>query len=156
MVTVLWTGRSGFGIPVGARDFSLLWNVQNGSGTLRSSVPSTKWLRHVVNHSTPCSAKDKNKWSFTSTPPIYLHSVDRENFFTLNFRSYGVNEMVWRSWTVSFGGFMRRQTFHGNVRTGLHTAQIPLLDVTVTPWIICRTMWYKIPTQGYLEAVHSQ
>ena len=155
-MTVLWTGKSGVGILVRTRGFSLPWNVQTGSGTHRSSASGTKWTRHEVNHSLPSSAKVKNKWSFTSTSTIYIHSVERENFFTLNFISYCVNEMVWWSWTARFLSFVRRQAFHGNVRTGLHTTQIPMLDVTVTPWIIFQwTMWYNIPTQSYLVAVHS-
>lgn len=32
VATELWTGQSAFGLPAGARDFSLLWNIQSGSG----------------------------------------------------------------------------------------------------------------------------
>ena len=99
----LWTGRSGVRVLIGARNSSLLWNVQTGSVTHRGSFPGTKWLRHEVNHSPPSSAKVKNEWSCTSTPPICLHGVDRANFtFTLNFRCYTINDMVWQSWTASF------------------------------------------------------
>jgi hypothetical protein len=31
----------------------------------------------VMFHSPPCSAKFKNKWSYTSAPPIRVHAVDR-------------------------------------------------------------------------------
>ena len=38
-----------------------------------------------VNHSPPSSAKVKNERCYTSSPPIYLHGVDRENFTVLLF-----------------------------------------------------------------------
>jgi hypothetical protein len=31
--------------------------------------------RREADHSPPSSAKVKNAWNYTSTPPIYLHSV---------------------------------------------------------------------------------
>jgi len=33
-----------------------------------------------VNHSPPSSTEVKNEWSYTSTPPICLHGMDREKF----------------------------------------------------------------------------
>jgi len=39
-----------------------------------------KQTGHEVNHSSPSSTKVKNDWSCTSTPPISLHDMDRENF----------------------------------------------------------------------------
>jgi len=33
-----------------------------------------------VNHSPSAIAEVKNEWSYTSTPPIWLHGVDMENF----------------------------------------------------------------------------
>ena len=33
-----------------------------------------------VNHPPPCSAEVKNKWRFTSTPPV-CHGVDRERLY---------------------------------------------------------------------------
>ena len=46
----------------------------------RVSFPRVKWPLREVNHSPPSSAEVKNKWSYTSTPPICIHGVDRENF----------------------------------------------------------------------------
>jgi hypothetical protein len=34
-----------------------------------------KWPGHEADHSPPSSAKVKNAWSYTSTPPICLHGV---------------------------------------------------------------------------------
>jgi hypothetical protein len=36
-------------------------------------------------HSLPVSAKVKNEWSYTSTPPICLHDLDRGNFTFTHF-----------------------------------------------------------------------
>jgi len=36
-----------------------------------------KWLGHVVDHLPPSSAKFKNKWIYSTTPPICLSGVDR-------------------------------------------------------------------------------
>ena len=33
-----------------------------------------------VDHSTPSGVEVKKEWSYTSTPPIHLHGVDKENF----------------------------------------------------------------------------
>jgi len=78
----------------------------------------------------PSSVEVKNEWSFTSTPPIHFHGVDRENSLYLKFKSYGVNEIAWRSGTASVWGFVERKSFYGNVRTELHTSQMPLSDIT--------------------------
>jgi hypothetical protein len=34
-----------------------------------------KWLGHVADHSPSSSAKVKNAWSYTSTPPVHLHGM---------------------------------------------------------------------------------
>jgi len=51
----------------------------------RESFP---WVRQpgcVVNHSQPCSAEVKKKWSYTSTPPsLSLHSVGRDSFYFMH------------------------------------------------------------------------
>jgi hypothetical protein len=60
-------------IPVGARDFFLLQNLRLAVGT--------KWLGHELNYSPPSSAKVKNDWRYTSTPPICLHGMDREKLY---------------------------------------------------------------------------
>jgi hypothetical protein len=49
----------------------------------RRSFPGVKRPRRNVHHSPPTSAEVKNAWSCTSTPPVYLHGVDRENFTCL-------------------------------------------------------------------------
>ena len=36
---------------------------------------------HEVNHSPQSSDEVKNEWKYTATPPVCLHSVDKENFF---------------------------------------------------------------------------
>jgi hypothetical protein len=44
------------------------------------SIPGVKHLHCEVNHSLPTSAKIKNKWSYNSSPPICIHSMDMDNF----------------------------------------------------------------------------
>jgi hypothetical protein len=46
----------------------------------RLSFPRVKRPCREVNHSPPTSAEFKNECSYTSTPPIYLHGVDRDAF----------------------------------------------------------------------------
>jgi hypothetical protein len=41
--------------------------------------PRVKWLRREANHSPPSSVKVKNKWSYTSTPPVCLDGTYRGN-----------------------------------------------------------------------------
>jgi hypothetical protein len=41
----------------------------------RGSLPGVKQPVREVDHSPPSSAKVKNAWSYTSTPPIRLHVV---------------------------------------------------------------------------------
>jgi hypothetical protein len=36
---------------------------------------AVKWLGHEADHSPPSSAKVKNAWSYTSTPPILLYGM---------------------------------------------------------------------------------
>ena len=41
------------------------------------------WVKqpsHGVYHSVPSIVEVKNEWSWTSTPLVYLHGVDRESF----------------------------------------------------------------------------
>jgi len=40
----------------------------------------TKQSGHKANHSPPSRVEVKNEWSYTSTPYMCPHSVDRENF----------------------------------------------------------------------------
>jgi hypothetical protein len=47
--------------------------------------PAAKLPGHEVNHPPPSSAVVKNDWSYTSTPPIHLHGMHRDDFiFTIN------------------------------------------------------------------------
>ena len=39
-----------------------------------------KQLRHEADHSPPPTTEVKNGWSYTSTPPVCLDGVDRDNF----------------------------------------------------------------------------
>jgi hypothetical protein len=52
----------------------------------RSSFPGKKGVGREVNHAPPSTAKVKNAWSYTPTPSVFFHGVDREMFtvFTLN------------------------------------------------------------------------
>jgi len=45
----------------------------------QGSLPALKQLGHEINHSPPSSAQVKNDWSYTSTPPVCLCGMDREN-----------------------------------------------------------------------------
>ena len=63
---------------------SLLFNGYQGTS------PRVKWPGCEVNHSSPSSVRVKNYWRYTSTPPLCLHGVERENVtftftFTFNF-----------------------------------------------------------------------
>jgi len=72
------TGRCGVLIPAQS-DLSLLQNVQNGCEAHPTSCSRGGAVSHLP------SAEVKNGWSYTSTPPICLHGVCRNNFpFTSN------------------------------------------------------------------------
>jgi hypothetical protein len=65
--------------------YSFLQNIQTSSAAipvpyLRSSFPGVRRLRREVDYSPPSSAVVKNGWSHTSTPVIWLHGVERDNF----------------------------------------------------------------------------
>jgi hypothetical protein len=73
----------------GARDFSLLQNVQTASGAHPASyAKSTKnsppleaqWLGRKDDHTPPSSVMVKNEWSYTSAPPVHIHVVDWANY----------------------------------------------------------------------------
>jgi hypothetical protein len=101
--SVVWRWATGWMIggssPGRAGNFSR-HRIQAGSGTHPASYPigkrypslGVKRPVHEADHSPPSSAEVKNAWSYTSTPPIRLHSVvlskkkHRDNFafaFTL-------------------------------------------------------------------------
>ena len=54
-------------------------------------LPWSKRLGVVVSHSPPYTAEVKNEWSYTSTPSICLHGVDRT---TLPFNLFFKNEAI--------------------------------------------------------------
>lgn len=90
VVTRLGAGRSGVQIPVQASNFALLHHIQTGSGLTEPLIrwvlgffPGGKATGGEDYHSPPSSPEVKSKWSYTSTPPISLHGVDRENFAVL-------------------------------------------------------------------------
>jgi hypothetical protein len=56
---------------------SFLFNAYCGS------FPGIQQLEHV-DYSHPSTTKVKNKWNYTSTPPICLHGMDRDNFYFSN------------------------------------------------------------------------
>lgn len=47
-----------------------------------------KWPGHKVEYPYPSSSKGKNKWTYASSSPICLHSVDRDSFNTTRFLDY--------------------------------------------------------------------
>jgi len=43
-------------------------------------VPGVKWPGSEDRHSPPCSVEVKNEWICTSTSPVCLHGMQRDNF----------------------------------------------------------------------------
>jgi hypothetical protein len=95
----LWAGRSEVQIPVWARDFSLLENVQTCSRASLlfsgywSSFPAVKQPGHEANYSPPSRTEVKSEWNYISPPSACLHGMDRENLtftFSLSYQCYRV------------------------------------------------------------------
>ena len=92
-------GRSGLLILRGARDYSLLQNLQTVSA---SSQPPSQWVpgslrgqrrpEREVNHSPPSSAQVKNEWSCTSTLAICLRGLGRQGLTILPFLPFACRE----------------------------------------------------------------
>jgi len=87
-VTGLRDGRKGVRIPAEARGLSLIQNIQRALGLTKSPIqwvvgffPRTKSPGSQVNPFPP-TAKSKNKWRYTSTPPpvLCLYGVVRYKF----------------------------------------------------------------------------
>ena len=79
--------RSEVRIPVVAKNFSLLHNVQTGPEAHPASYamgtgffPGARRLESKVHHSPPYNAEIKNEWSHISTLPTCLHGMGRKNF----------------------------------------------------------------------------
>ena len=68
----------------GKRSRSALGPTQPLFNEYRRSFPWLKRPRREVRHSSPSSSAIKNEWRCTSTPPLCLHGVDRENLHSLN------------------------------------------------------------------------
>ena len=75
-----------------AEDLSLEWaakrNVRTGAAAAQPSMhwvpeccPGSKRPERGFDHWPPSRAEIKNEWSCTSTPPTYLHSVERDTLF---------------------------------------------------------------------------
>ena len=71
------------GISERARGFSLLLKFHTGSGTYPASFPGLKRPGREVNPSPPSFAEVKNEWVYNSSPPTYLHRVDKEIFIII-------------------------------------------------------------------------
>jgi hypothetical protein len=88
MSTRLRAGRFGVRIPPVANYFYLFSKVLIGCGahpasySMGTRVISRRY--RVIDQSLPHSAKDKNEWRYTSTPPIYLHGDLKFHFKTQN------------------------------------------------------------------------
>jgi hypothetical protein len=95
IVSRLRAGRSGFRTPVRGKKFSFLQNWQDRAW--RSPrflhdghhyvcyLAGVNLTRREVYSSHPTTAKVKNEWSYTSTPPICLQCVDTDNFTLFQF-----------------------------------------------------------------------
>jgi hypothetical protein len=73
-------------IPAGITKFlfskmsiTALGPIQPPIQWVRGSFPGIKWLEHAADHSPPSSAEVTMEWSYTTAPPICLHSMDRGN-----------------------------------------------------------------------------
>ena len=87
METRLWAGQSKVSFPAGERDFSVLQNVQTSSGAYWTSYSldtrvltqgkgAGVWCYHI----SPSSAKVKNDWCCTFTPPVCHHGAHWDSF----------------------------------------------------------------------------
>jgi len=77
-------GQSKSRIPVRARNFFLLQNLQIGSGfhpvTYSIGIIALTRRFKLIDHSPPSSSDVKNEQNYTSPHPIYLCGVEREDF----------------------------------------------------------------------------
>jgi hypothetical protein len=69
------------GLSAGTKYPNSLWGPSSlqFSGP-RDSFPGVKWPGCNVDHSLPSGAEVRNRWRYTSAPPICLYGVDRGNF----------------------------------------------------------------------------
>jgi hypothetical protein len=73
VLRLFWLDDPGFETLWGEKGF-LFFNEYQGS------FPEVNQPRREADHSTLSGAETKKEWRYTSTPPIHLHGVDRENF----------------------------------------------------------------------------
>jgi hypothetical protein len=59
---------------------AIYFSVNPSIQRVRGSFPRVKPSECEVDPSNSSSAKTKNEWSCTSSPPICLHGVERDNF----------------------------------------------------------------------------
>jgi hypothetical protein len=86
IATTLRAGRTGVQIPGGPdRLLCPLSLLLNGYST---PFPEVKRTGRESNHLPASSAEVKNEWSYTSSPPICLHGVHRENFTFLTLQRW--------------------------------------------------------------------
>ena len=95
LVTRLRTARSGVRIPERLRELSL-WGPTH---TLLfhgywCSFPGLKRPEHDIDHSHRSSAKVKNVWNCTSSPPVLLHNPDRAELTFLCVLSWNVRNLL--------------------------------------------------------------
>ena len=66
--------------------FHTLQNIQTGSGAHPVSLSKCTGVSFnrgkavEVNHSPTSCAQVKNEWSYSSTPPVCLHGIQRDTF----------------------------------------------------------------------------
>ena len=92
-------------VPVGIRHCSIVQTVQTGSAARPLPI---QWVATGVlcrvrrqgpeaGHSPASSAEVENQWSYTSTPPVCLHGVDRDSLtFTFTFSLFNIYRRCWR------------------------------------------------------------
>jgi len=77
-----WTGQSGAPMPVGE---TVIFSSKSRR-TLGPTQSPIQWMlgvkqsRREINYSPASGTEVKNKWIYTSTPPIRFHGVQKENF----------------------------------------------------------------------------
>jgi hypothetical protein len=73
--------------------FSTLGPTQPLIQWIPEFFPGVKRPGHQVDHSPPSSTVVKSEWSYTSTPHIYLHRMNRDNYTFCTFTT-GCNTSV--------------------------------------------------------------
>jgi hypothetical protein len=86
-VTRQWAGWPAVKILARVRDLPLLKHVHGIHGTHPASQwvcgspsPQVKWLGCEADHSTASSTEVHEEWNYTTTCPLYLHGMLRDNY----------------------------------------------------------------------------